>query len=1218
MQIPVKVQLGLTFSGKSYWISDTRVYFYTPPGIGIIQTLVLSIVRLRVIAEGPDGNPLLFFYDQPNIYHLILANTPTDAAHARITVAGLNYGTVDYSSQTKLGDSPYMFSSWTSYTSVSTRVPSGLGRALTVWEAVAGQVGYTEDILSYNEPMLSAIQPGNQIIESGLSTLSTMSGLDFVVYDTTLNFRLGSTAAENTDWTADSSVTCRIPSGFRASREISLTVNMLHGTDSTVFSFDIPNLVSLQSASNSAKQTNLKLAGSLISTFSDLTLAINVGSTACESSLWLSDSTVLCSSQAGDHRSISLYLSLAEKVSSLSQQFTFDSNVLSNPGKTNNPARSTHTMTSLRFMVSNLRNFTSNSTGPSPNISFWATGAQFGLYDASNALRCGATSAEATVWVSDSTVYAAFSDGLFSSKTLLVTSATLMAGTVTIALSFDKPVLSTIFATNAPRSGDKLSVLSGSGMGTAHFSASVRVGGCVPGFCIHGLVPSTPCTNTVWSSSSSISCRVPIGVFDGISLTLTSGMQAGSISSVFTYDEWPLINSMNNSNAPTRYGSVFMQGINLCSEYLSPHARIGFSGCEKSIWIASSAILCKVASGMDVNMPTSLTLGLNQTFRIQATACGIFSYNVPTLSSVRAPNSPTLPSLAVTMHGADFSWWDSSPNSKLGFTASTSTTWRSDTSLSLFKAVGASGSASASVTDSYQRVGTVSEIFSHDTGDLLHGTQLNTPIQLNALLLTGMNFGQNFLSLVIRIAGTSAQKTGWTSDTQCLSLQSGGTAGSIKLSLTSGLVVGTSSNLASFDLSMLLRSNRTASVLCNKSYLNSIPGISDVCESGHGNIPVLSNILVVKGILGLSDNTPSVRISVSAAQMTSWISASLVLCRPSIGIGMLLKGSVTVASRDSSLTNAFTYDPASLSSLQLANSPIRLQRVFNLTSGTAGNLDPSLQPRVSLADGPSLLMTFIRGQNYGISDMSVLSFAIGSTNCETTGWISMSAMFCRRSSGIAGSKLSVCSIAQGLGTLTQLYSFDSPLLDSSSLSQTNSPSAASTFVSFGSLLDCGRGYYFNNSLAGMLCMPCFPGSICAGTNVALPCPPGSFSSRFGMTSCAVCVEGTYQDGFGASVCKQCPLQGQNSTKGAGSVLNCSCPNSTIPMNSWFLSKGICPRNISNSTYNFSTTNISSSASYSGQSLNSSGPAIPIVVKPVWGGMGLYDYSLSRYPNLSPF
>jgi hypothetical protein len=1210
LQIAAKVQLGLTFSGKSYWVSDTRVYFYTPPGIGIVQTIVLSIVRLRVIAEGADGNPLFFYYDQPNIYRLISANTPTDAAHSRITVAGLNYGTIDYSSQTKLGDSPYMYSYWTSDTSVSTRVPSGLGRALTAWELVANQVGYTDDILSYDEPVLSSIIPGNQIIQSMFSVLSTITGLDFAVYDTTLSFMMGSTAVESTQWVADSTLSCRIPSGFRASREISVTVSMLSGTVSDSFSYNEPNLVSLQSRSNSAKQCEIKLTGRLISTYSDLSVSLRLGSSSCESSAWISDSAVICLSQPGDQRTISLYLSLAGRVGSLSQQFTFDSNVLSQSGKTNSPALSVHTMMAQKFLVAKWQNFTVNSSGFLPNITFWSTGAQFGSYDSSNMMRSGLTSSEATAWISESTVYAAYPDGHFSSRILIITSATLQPGTLTSVLTFDMPVLSSLFSTNSPRSGQVFSLFSGSEMGSSHYSAAARVGGCILGFCLNGLLPSTPCTNTVWSSNSAVACKFPLGIPDGASLSLTTGVRVGSVSSVFTYDEWPLINSMNNSNAPTRYGRVFMQGINLGSQHLSPHARIGFTASEMSFWVASSAVLCMVASGMDVNMPTTLTLGFNQTIRVQATACGIFSYNVPTLSSIKGSNSPELHGVPFTVRGSDFSWGDSSPSMKFFRTESVSTLWRSDTSLFSLKAAGMGISVSTSVTASYQRIGSATEIFSHDGEILLVGTQLNAPSTLSSMKLMGANFGRTSLSLMIRLGTTSAQMTTWTSDTQCQSLQSGVGSGSLRLAVTSGLVVGTSSNLASFDLAMLLRSNDTGSIICSRQHSNNTFAALEACVSEYGNTPVLGNMILVGGTFGSNDNTPTFRIGVSSSQTSIWVSASLVLCKPSIGIGLNLKGSVTVFSRAGSQTNSFTYDPASASSVQFVNSPIRLQKIFNVT-GTVTDLDPYMQPRSSLSDGPSLLMTFVRGQNYGVSDMSVLSFAIGSTACEVTVWISTSGVYCRRAVGISSTKLSVCTIAQGLGTLTQLYSFDTPLIDTRSLSSANSPAIASTFISFGSLVECDRGFFFNDSFIGMLCMPCNPGSFCPGTNKAIQCQLGNFSAGFGMTVCNLCGNGTYQDTLGATSCKQCPLQGQNSSRGSISVLNCTCPNSTFPMSSFFLSRGICPRNMSNATSNLSTANISINDIATGQFVNTPRSVAPITVTPVSGGLGLYDYSPAR-------
>jgi hypothetical protein len=333
-------------------------------------------------------------------------------------------------------------------------------------------------------------------------------------------------------------------------------------------------------------------------------------------------------------------------------------------------------------------------------------------------------------------------------------------------------------------------------------------------------------------------------------------------------------------------------------------------------------------------------------------------------------------------------------------------------------------------------------------------------------------------------------------------------------------------------------------------------------------------------------------------------------------MGDNLIGTVTVSEKASSLSELLTYDLPTSSSLQIANSPIRYQRLWNATA-TRSYLDPLVEPSVSLSDGPSLLMTFIRGQNYGNTDMSVLAFSIGGTDCELTGWISTSGIYCRRSSGLSGTKLSVCSVAQRFDTLTQLFSFDSPLIDPRSLSRSNSPGAAAIVISFGSLLECSPGYYFDQSHAAMLCVPCLPGSICNGNNKAMQCPSGSWSSSISSTACSACPLGTYQDTVGATSCKPCPLQGQNtSLQGATLVTNCSCPNSTIPMSSWFLSRGICPRNISNITVNSSNTTVSFSitTSISTPGKPSANSSAPIVILPVSGGLGRMDFTQTRFAS----
>jgi hypothetical protein len=108
----------------------------------------------------------------------------------------------------------------------------------------------------------------------------------------------------------------------------------------------------------------------------------------------------------------------------------------------------------------------------------------------------------------------------------------------------------------------------------------------------------TACEETLWSSQSTLICRISSGASNNDHVTVTSNSQLNTISRIFVYD-FPSISSTSPQNSATSdlvQTSVF--GLNFGRMCLSNTLRFGRSQCEVSLWVSDTVMLCKPAAGI--------------------------------------------------------------------------------------------------------------------------------------------------------------------------------------------------------------------------------------------------------------------------------------------------------------------------------------------------------------------------------------------------------------------------------------------------------------------------------------------------------------------------------------------------------------------------------------------------------------------------------------------
>jgi len=112
--------------------------------------------------------------------------------------------------------------------------------------------------------------------------------------------------------------------------------------------------------------------------------------------------------------------------------------------------------------------------------------------------------------------------GIAGSLHVVVTAGAL-PGTVTDIFSFSVPSLSAIGPANKPTTARAIVTVSGSGLGTADYSASGKMAG-------------TAFESSAWRSDTSILVKVPAGVRTSLRHSLTAGSQPGTATDAFSYD----------------------------------------------------------------------------------------------------------------------------------------------------------------------------------------------------------------------------------------------------------------------------------------------------------------------------------------------------------------------------------------------------------------------------------------------------------------------------------------------------------------------------------------------------------------------------------------------------------------------------------------------------------------------------------------------------------
>ena len=359
---------------------------------------------------------------------------------------------------------------------------------------------------------------------------------------------------------------------------------------------------------------------------------------------------------------------------------------------------------------------------------------------------------------------------------------------------------------------------------------------------------------------------------------------------------------------------------------------------------------------------------------------------------------------SVTIHGAGFIEGYSSIQARLHFTSAEASSWLSATSMECksmgwkhpFGGLGGSlqvmitaGKVAGSVTDGMSYDGpNLHEIPTDDSFRQNAASRGSRPMTAHTARYQSANgFAPFYASANFGRMITATEMSLWMSDTSIYCLRARGIRGSTAVSVTSGLLVASLTQAYSVDLVTV-------------SFL----GPQNQLATGSASMTVQGSAM------GHSRYTIAGRPGDTGNEASTWVSDTMLVCLTRHGARHSTSMVVTSGERGGTRTEVISFDGVGLSSTLKHNWP---------------------------ATGASSMT--VLGANMDLQDPSS-SMRVARTGCESTEWVSESAVTCQHAAGQGGSmwRLSV-TVGERVGSLTDAYWYS---MDAPSVSQGFSNTAA--------------------------------------------------------------------------------------------------------------------------------------------------------------------------------
>jgi hypothetical protein len=1021
------VYLGSTLCGTTSWSSATALVCRS-----LERTLLGNHKHAAVTISSGVGTVLYAFsYDAPAISRSAPANLPNSLSLS-MTLNGVNFGGYDTSPSATVGSSHCTTTVWWTDTAVrcymGTSNVNGVGAAIKSAMTISQLVGTMMMAFTFDSPAVTHAYHYN-LPTSGMASV-TLSGFNFGAYsDYTPSVRIGSTGCGTSTWTSVSTVRCTLPSGDGAGQSPVMTIASLTGTISSAFTYDSP-VISTFNVQNGALSggTSISISGANFGK-GNLSPSATVGGSACQTTAWRSDTTIVCTNAPGDGTGREVHVTVSAMVATKTVVFSFDAPLISYTNLYNTPTTAGGQIT--------------------------VEGVNFGSSDYTPTIRVESTMCGTTSWSTSSSVVCVASYGSGISRNVAISLSSVM-GTALGLFSYDSPLVTALTQANAPTTGGKSMTIQGHNFAVIDSTVTSLIG-------------VSSCSTTSWTSASVVMCLLgAASAGPDYQVAVTLGGLIGTKQKVFTFDA-PIISLHQKPNAPlSGEPSITMIGTNFATQDYSPNAFVGQTICRTTSWMSVTSTKCFVEGGFAGLHTTTLTVATLSTTSVHS-----FTYDSPSLTHSVPFNAPNAAGLSVTVSGHNFGFSDYSVTVQVAETACLSSKWISSTSSLCQLAPGAGVGPAHPPSITPHRiaitvgtgVGTRGRAFTFDGPVVTHAGSFNSANSGGkSVTVNGVNFGLTDYSVTVGIGKTACMTTSWTTGTALKCAAPSGYGAAHQVSVTVVHIDGTIKSVFSYDAPVL-----------------SILQPTNSASSG-------GSVLTINGVgFGSADNSLTVSIGQTDCASTSWTTTSTVQCRSSVSYGSQLDVLITLGGLVGTEYHAFSYDAPVVSfAAAPTNGPISGGAGVTMYGHNFGSIDFTATAMVSSTECATTVwtsgthvecltsaghgqahalvlnlgglagtyaahysydapvVTILDGLNGAVtsgtrvtvsgSDFGAISLTptvrIGKSRCATSSWMSATSLTCVVHAG-TGSQFHAAVDMFGLGTYEEMFTYDAPILSHS-------------------------------------------------------------------------------------------------------------------------------------------------------------------------------------------
>jgi hypothetical protein len=935
-EFTTSISLEMAICLTTSWSSSSSV-----DCIGSIGIHFPGYVTLTVSAVAGTGASM-FSFDAP-VLSMAVPNSPSTGGNS-VTIAGLGFGPYGFTATLGIGEATCASTAWTTATLVACNpVPRYSGYPGYTEVTVAGTVGTgAEGTWTFDAPVASAALVNAPLTGPGSITVV---GLNFGGYgEHTSTAGLYGAGCHTTTWSSASSLTC---SGTKESDHylypgfMEVTVAANTGTGAGLLSFDAPLISSVVSY-------NAPLSGGVFISLNglnflnaDFTSSAALSSAVCATTAWVSTTMLICDSMPTKDYPGYTQLTVAAVSGTSFGAFTYDAPFMS-------------------FPMLNV----ANTGGTSVTV----VGLNFAFSDFTATASIGTEICSTTAWSSSSTlscVTEAIERGDASTRITL----TSVVGTGVASFTFDAPVLSAHLQ-NAILTGASSVTVSGLSFGVPEMTSTAAFS-------------AVPCETSSWTSVTSLSCQQDIPgqeqrYLDSSALPVATvaGMVGTTSPGLFTFDA-PFFSYVYLNAPATGQASLTLVGLGFQIADDTVTAAFSAIACATSTWTTASSVRCR-SGGVAISDYLQATVA-----GVVGTSVGVFTFDAPLLSRTlgNAPFSGNTGSVTILGLNFDMGLDDATATASLSLAACATTTWTSTSSL-LCRTVELRGYPGYAQLTVGAAVGTGVSVFSFDTA-VISAAIGNSPSSGGAsVTVHGLHFGQNSYTVTSRVAGDMMITTSWSTSTSVLG-QTYGVASWQNVNeygqfdpgyalLTVDAFVGTGNRVLSFDAPVVSQINANAP------------------HSGETSLTMI-------GLnFGLVSWSPTIQLGDVSCSTSTWTSLSAVRCFTSEYATYPSFAAVTVAAVAGTANNLLSFDAPVTSSVHM-NGP--------------------------LSGGADLT---VYGLGFGNADWT-LTQGLSSQGCSTASWITTTMLFCVSTSLANYPGYVDTTIAAVVGTGASIFSFDAPV-----------------------------------------------------------------------------------------------------------------------------------------------------------------------------------------------